>query len=209
MTRGCLVISKELIRILDGFLKDSLYCIGLFELSFQDFIHFLFVYDVLFLIFRVLIGQNNLNYLHTVVLNFLQSSLGLFIRFPSVIVLLPDYLIPILKLIFLEVVLQVRQEPSAVFTELSKHLRSLNINQHVTQLSDFLLAQSILMDQGLSKVHQTYDLLVDLFLQNLDFPLVLLDQFELFHGIHRFINVLCKLLKGTFQQPFDQEGDIL
>jgi hypothetical protein len=36
-----------------------------------------------------------------------------------------------------------------------------------------------------------------------------LNELELFHGIDSLINVLSELLKGTFEQPLNQEGDIL
>jgi hypothetical protein len=65
------------------------------------------------------------------------------------------------------------------------------------------------MNQGLSGLHQAHDLLVNLFFKHLNFAFVLLNEFELFHGIDSLINVLSQFFKWTFEQPFNQERNIL
>jgi hypothetical protein len=65
------------------------------------------------------------------------------------------------------------------------------------------------MNQGLSELNQAHDLLVNLFFKYLNFAFVFLNKPELFHGIDSLINVLSQFLKWTFEQPFNQERNIL
>ena len=188
-----------LIVIFHTFLKVSCLRIWLLQLPLKNLIHLFLVYDVLLFLLRVLICQYNLNYLHAVILNLLKTSLCFLVCFSPVLVFLSDDLVAVLELVLLEIVLEIRQEPCAILGELRKNLWNLHVDQHVAEFSDFLLAQSILMNQWLCEIHQPHHLLINLLLQHLNLSLVLLNQLEFLHRIDSLIDVLSQLFKRTFQ----------
>lgn len=84
--------------------------VSILEFPFQYFIHFLFVNDILLFFFRVLIGQNDLYDFHAVVFDLFKPTFSLLVSLASVLVFLLDDLVAVFELIFLEIVVKVRQK---------------------------------------------------------------------------------------------------
>ncbi len=187
-----------IVVIVHTFLKISCLRIWLLQLPLKNLIHLLLVYDVLFFLLRVLICQYHLNYLHAVILYLLKTSLCFLVRLSPVLVFLSDDLVAVLELVLLEIVLKIRQEPCAILRKLRKNFWSLHVDQHFAEFSDFLFAQSILMNQWLCEIHQPHHFLIYVLFQNLNLSLVLLNQLEFLHRIDSLIDVLSQLLKRTF-----------
>jgi hypothetical protein len=107
----------------------------------------LLVGDVLFLLLRVVIVQDDLDDLHGVVPHLLDLALGPVHRFPPLVFLLLYQSIAELKLVLLEVIVQVAQQFAAALGELLVGAGLFNAGEKLGEAAHTLLGEGVLVDE--------------------------------------------------------------